>query len=225
MSWLTKFYLALIGLILVCSSGMALSQTLPEFANGFAIKDFQTCEKNVAAACDSATSYDQYQLCLNKITAASYCKQFAALAKFVGFSHYNKFDVVNTYNHGKLYLLHLVRMGANYPGDYYIINSQGELVQVTAYSTTKNIDIKSAANYSSIIKDYPQAAIWGIVDELPQFVTLAQGKVRFIVRYEMLNGCHACARAGYANVAFDFSKNGKFIGTKLIALEKQKPVQ
>jgi hypothetical protein len=33
-----------------------------------------------------------------------------------------------------------------------------------------------------------------------------------------LNGSHACEVAGYAQVAFDFSPAGKFLGTKLLRL-------
>ena len=39
--------------------------------------------------------------------------------------------------------------------------------------------------------------------------------VRFIFSYPLVDGCHACATVGEAQVAFDFDSQGKFIGKSL----------
>ena len=50
---------------------------------------------------------------------------------------------------------------------------------------------------------------------------LPGGGQRFIFSFVLLNGCHACELAGHAQVAFDFSAAGRFLGTKLLRLTEK----
>jgi hypothetical protein len=44
------------------------------------------------------------------------------------------------------------------------------------------------------------------------------GGVQFTVVYPLLNGCHACASAGFAIFNWNFNAQGKFFGTTLMGL-------
>lgn len=47
-----------------------------------------------------------------------------------------------------------------------------------------------------------------------------EGGQRFLVDYRVQNGCHACAVLGKATYAFEFDKDGKFVGVKFIRVQK-----
>lgn len=49
------------------------------------------------------------------------------------------------------------------------------------------------------------------------------GELRFLFSYPLLDGCHACVQDGWANFWWDFDANGKFLGTKLVAITSVLP--
>ena len=52
----------------------------------------------------------------------------------------------------------------------------------------------------------------------------ADGSLSFTLGYPLLNGCHACERAGFAGFNWNFSRNGKFLGTTFMGITPP-PVQ
>jgi hypothetical protein len=44
------------------------------------------------------------------------------------------------------------------------------------------------------------------------------GSLSFTLGYPLLNGCHACERAGSAEFNWNFSRNGKFLGTTFMGM-------
>lgn len=49
------------------------------------------------------------------------------------------------------------------------------------------------------------------------------GDVRFMFLYPLLDGCRACARAGWAAYWWDVDASGKFLGTKLVSVMRVMP--
>ncbi len=47
--------------------------------------------------------------------------------------------------------------------------------------------------------------------------------LRFLSSYPLIDGCHACARHGYANFWWDFDSKGNFLGTKFISVSRVPP--
>ena len=41
---------------------------------------------------------------------------------------------------------------------------------------------------------------------------------QFVVSYPLLNGCHACERAGFAIFTWNFAADAKFLGTSFMGL-------
>lgn len=52
----------------------------------------------------------------------------------------------------------------------------------------------------------------------PNSQTGPNGGVQFTVGYPLLNGCHACASAGFAIFNWNFEAQGKFLGTAFMGL-------
>jgi hypothetical protein len=49
------------------------------------------------------------------------------------------------------------------------------------------------------------------------------GSQRFLFSYPLIDGCHACARSGFANYWWDFDAQGKFLGTQLLSVTRGAP--
>ena len=73
--------------------------------------------------------------------------------------------------------------------------------------------------YPALKRRFPDLEIWPTSAEFRAMKRLPGGGQRFEFAYPLLNGCHACALAGYALVALDFGQDGVYQGFRLIRLE------
>ncbi len=108
----------------------------------------------------------------------------------------------------------------NSPEHALLVNGKPSIVQPGDSKYLRKIDLKKHPKYSAIIKRYPQAELW-FEGNLEKMVKTADGGQRFIWRHRILNGCHACENAGTATIAYDFDKNGKYKGVKLLELSQE----
>jgi hypothetical protein len=79
----------------------------------------------------------------------------------------------------------------------------------------RNLNLNTSAKYASLIRKYPNLILWGGDSSLGSMIALPNGGQRFIFSYPLVDGCHACANVGEAQVAFDFDSQGKFLGKLL----------
>ena len=84
---------------------------------------------------------------------------------------------------------------------------------------------KKAMQQSPQFKDlrfqFPQVDVWpGDRDgkTWPNSQTGPDGGIQFTVAYPLINGCHACAHAGSALFTWNFSAQGKFLGTTFVGM-------
>jgi len=185
-----------------------------------------TCQLSVAKACPPAqddTQFQTFQTCLIKAKPklGPVCKQFIALAKGVNLGPGDTVDLIKTYPQAKLTLIHVTYFGANYSGVYYTLNTQGQLLNLVSGPLMNTVHITQAVGYDAIVKRFPQVELFSDVveEQLPQAQQTENGQFRLLLRYKLYNGCHACAFAGYANVAYDFSSDGVLQQAKAISLE------
>jgi hypothetical protein len=80
------------------------------------------------------------------------------------------------------------------------------------------VDISQDPNYSRLKSQYPNLELWPAGADFKSAQAKADGGQRFIFSYILVNGCHACYVGNRAEVAFDFDRNGKFTGIKLLKL-------
>jgi predicted secreted protein len=112
---------------------------------------------------------------------------------------------------------------ANENQGFLLISGATQMIDVDDLTRLSAEDLKKDPLYPRLKKQYPAAALWQgdrSGKEYPLFERRADGVQRFIVRYRLLNGCHACELAGYARYAFDFDRTGHFSGTAYLGIEK-----
>jgi predicted secreted protein len=111
---------------------------------------------------------------------------------------------------------------ANENNGCYLVNGAPPVIDVDDFEITRKIDLAKDSLYREIASGFPKVELWpGDRWSADCIVpgTTQDGKQRFLVAYRLLNGCHACELLGSARVAFDFDRNGTFLGTELLGVE------
>lgn len=92
----------------------------------------------------------------------------------------------------------------------------GQLITFPVLISKK--ELKSELGYQDIANHDPNISGWQILD-FPYAVKLPHHCYRLVFAQQLKDGCNACALAGKARVAYDFSADGKeFYGVKVVKL-------
>jgi hypothetical protein len=105
-----------------------------------------------------------------------------------------------------------------------LVNGTPQVIDLEDLDKLGKIDIRRDPLYPSLARRFPEIELWGN----PQFETsqrIPTGGQRIIIKYVLLNGCHACEIAGYAHIAFDFDSTGTFRGLRLLRLSRPEPAR
>lgn len=203
-------------IILFNHSIYADSTVLPEFIGGVKPDAVMSkpLTKDETNQCSQATNPDDYQNCI-----LNTMQNHHASAQAIAFNKYSRGWITQYKNYGKLTVIYASIPGADYSDGYFIINDQGEIINVDDYAILSSIDITKNPNYQQIIQRFPSASLWpGNHQSFPDKVTSPENSPRFIFTYSLLNGCHACEIAGTATIGFDFDNDGNFLNAQLIDL-------
>lgn len=150
---------------------------------------------------------------MRKLGASPEALYFTSLTDTTGYIR----DFRNTGNVDIAYVFYPYRANENF--GVMLVNGSPRIMDVDDFSMVKLTLLRKDTTYLKIVGEYPDAAVWpGDRYHLtqPEPETLPGGGQRFLVKYWLLNGCHACKRIGTVTFAFDFNKHGLFVGTRLV---------
>lgn len=100
-----------------------------------------------------------------------------------------------------------------------LVNGDPSPVDVDGAGTPAESELKNDLVYRKLAERYPAISIWPgdrFGTETPVVEPLAGGRSRFHVGYVLRNGCRACEEIGSALFAFDFDRDGRFLGKRLM---------
>ncbi len=120
---------------------------------------------------------------------------------------------------------------ANDNNGLMFLNTDPNFLDVDDMSKLEKTALYADPMFQQWKKQFPQLDVWpgDRTGGYPQllFARSYRGEtpntLRFIFSYPLMNGCHACARPGYANYWWNFDANGKFLGAKLISVSRVPP--
>ena len=72
--------------------------------------------------------------------------------------------------------------------------------------------------YAAIKRRHKDAMFWPFGPTFVGTDTAAEGGLRFLLDYNVLDGCHACAVLAHVRLAFDFTPDGTKVGVQLVAV-------
>lgn len=107
-----------------------------------------------------------------------------------------------------------LRANTNY--GLVLVNGQPAIVNVEDLKLLDRKVMEQSSQFQDLKHQFPKVDLWpGDRDGKiwPNSQTGPNGGIQFTVGYPLLNGCHACARAGMAIFNWNFDAQGKFLGT------------
>ncbi len=112
-----------------------------------------------------------------------------------------------------------LRANANY--GLLLVNGQPSIVNVEDLKLLDTKTMKQSSQFQDLKNQFPKADVWpGDRDGKiwPNSQAGPNGGTQFVVGYPLINGCHACERAGMAIFTWNFDTHGKFLGTSFMGM-------
>jgi hypothetical protein len=103
-----------------------------------------------------------------------------------------------------------------------LVNGTPNLIDVDHYEFLPKDDLPKNPQYAALLQKYPNIAVFPGDRAGTKFIfakKLPDGGQRFLVPYVFVDGCHACARVGSLQLAFDFDNTSKFLGAKVTSVK------
>jgi len=114
---------------------------------------------------------------------------------------------------------------ANENQGWLLVNGNPPLMDVDDMRWLSKESMRDNPAYAALADRYPRLMLFpgdrSSTKEL-QVDPLPDGGERFVIRYRLLNGCHACERLASCRIGFDFDEAGRFLGSRFLGLENEK---
>jgi hypothetical protein len=107
-----------------------------------------------------------------------------------------------------------LRANTNY--GLLLVNGQPRILNIEDPRLLDVKTMKKSPRFQDLKRQFPNIDVWpGDRDgkTWPSSHVGPTGLMQFTVRYPLIDGCHACARAGTAIFNWNFDARGKFLGT------------
>lgn len=189
-------------------------QIVRQFVGGIDQQQAKICmQQTKQSPCKLKNMLTDYQPCMKKVLLRTpACQQSLAFFKltsggiFHSVRHYQNLDVI---------LADYVYI-ADQGNGFFLVMKNGQFLALPL-NISKKI-LKAAPGYAAIVKKFPRVDTWQILD-FPHVMHVAPHRYRLVFTQQLKDGCNACALAGTAKVAYDFSADGKqFFGVSVIRL-------
>ncbi len=105
-----------------------------------------------------------------------------------------------------------------------LLSADGSILNVDKDLQLADEQLRRDNGWVELEQRYPNIAIHPAdrsPSHLPRTETLRAGRTRVIVEYRLTDGCRACARIGYAQIAYYFDREGRYIARKFLGVYGQ----
>lgn len=185
-----------------------------DFVGGINLRDARICrERMQAAKCNLKTMLNDFKYCVRAVLLKHpVCKQTLVFfnltsgAVIKSIKRYHNIDAIVAN------CTYIAEQGRG----YFLITKSGQYL--TLPMNVSQQVVKKAPGYKAIAKRYPRVGLWQIL-HFPVGERLSHHRYRLVFTQQLKDGCNACAVAGTAKVAYDFTRNGKkFHSIKILKL-------
>lgn len=172
---------------------------------------------NAHAACDQSSS-DITQCMIGQMGKAGAPPQAVSFTRELYKESHGEFGIMTDFqNQGPVafaWITYPLRANTNY--GFLLVNGLPRIVNVEDLKLLDTKTMRQSFQFQDLKGQFPNADLWpgdrsGKI--WPNSQAGPNGGIQFTVQYPLLNGCHACASAGFAIFNWNFDANGKFLGT------------
>ncbi|MGA9565596.1 MAG: hypothetical protein WBS19_08745 [Candidatus Korobacteraceae bacterium] len=110
---------------------------------------------------------------------------------------------------------------ANTNNGLLFVNGMPKIINAEDLKLLDQAGMQQSPQFQNTKAQFPNVSVWpGDRDGTtwPNSNSNSEGGVSFTLGYPLLNGCHACARAGFAEFNWKFGPTGKFLGTAFMGM-------
>jgi hypothetical protein len=175
------------------------------------------------AACDAASHPGVAECMIGQMGKAG------APAEAVGFTRElfkqsrGDFGIMTGYQDegmvGFAWITYPLRANTNY--GLLLVNGKPKIINLEDLKLLDAKAMKKSFQFQDLKNQFPKVDVWpGDRDgkAWPNSQAGPNGGIQFVVGYPLLNGCHACANAGFALFTWNFDNQGKFLGTTFMGM-------
>lgn len=170
------------------------------------------------AACERPSGPNYADCMIGQMTKAGAPEDAVRFTRELYKQSHGEFGVMTGFqNEGPVafaWVTYPLRANTNY--GLLLLNGQPPIVNVEDLKLLDVKTMKRSSQFQDVKRQFPNVDIWpgdrgGRI--WPNSQAGPDGGVQFTVAYPLINGCHACARAGDAIFNWTFDVRGKFLGT------------
>ena len=170
------------------------------------------------AACDQSTSSAFAECLINQMIKAGAPADAVSFTRELYKQNHGEFGVMTGFqDEGPVafaWITYPLRANTNY--GFLLVNGQPRIINVEDLKLLDTKTMKQSFQFKDLKGQFANVDVWpGDRDGKiwPNSQTGPNGGIQFTVQYPLINGCHACARAGFAIFNWNFDARGKFLGT------------
>ena len=213
-------------LAVVCLSGCLAAQSPPSKTKTAASAVWQVSPAFLAAAhsaCDKSSGSGQLECLVDQMAKAGAPAATTSFTRELYKQSHGEFGIMTGFQDEGLvsfaWITYPLRANTNY--GLLLINGHPPIVDVEDLKLLDRKTMEQSSQFQDLKNQFPKVDVWpGDRDgkTWPNSQTGPDGGVQFTVGYPLLDGCHACARAGLAIFNWNFDAQGKFVGTAFMGL-------
>jgi hypothetical protein len=181
-------------------------------------------------ACDSAPQPPSFAECfINQMSKAGAPQAAVAFTRLLQQQSGGDVGIMNGFNKvGPVDVAFVVYpLRANTNNGIVFVNGTPKIVNAEDLKLLDQATMQQSPQFQNTQAQFPKVTVWpGDRDGTtwPNSSNNPDGSVSFTLGYPLLNGCHACERAGTAEFNWNFGPQGKFQGTSFMGMTPP-PVQ
>jgi hypothetical protein len=180
-------------------------------------------------ACDSAPPPSFADCFINQMSAAGASPAALAFTRMLQKQGDGDVGIMSGFNKSGpvdvAFVIYPLRANTN--NGILFVNGTPKIVNAEDLKLLDQATMQQSPQFQNTKAQFPNVAVWpGDRDGTtwPNSNPNSEGGVSFTLGYPLINGCHACARAGFAEFNWKFGPTGQFLGTVFMGMTPP-PVQ
>jgi hypothetical protein len=214
-----RYAYVLLASLFVCASLTAQSKSSSTKIGASAVWQLPAQFATTAhAACERSSGSNYAECMIGQMAKAGAPGDAVQFTRELYEQSHGEFGVMTGFqNEGPVafaWITYPLRANTNY--GLLLLNGQPRIVNVEDLKLLDLKTMKQSSQYRDLKAQFPKVDVWpGDRDgkTWPNSQAGPDGGTQFTVAYPLINGCHACARAGAAIFNWNFDAKGKFLGT------------